>query len=338
MKTEIFGTLGPSCDNTDLLYEMFRRGMTGMRLNLSHTSLEESRESIARFHEAARRAGCCGELLIDMQGPELRVGRLKQPVELKDGETVFLSEEAGVPVPESVLNALESGDILLFDDGRLEVKVCSCGDGSAEAAVIRGGFLSGRKSVKIVNKTVSGPVLTEQDLANIRQAKEYGVTALMQPFVHGGSQLQYVRSVLDEEGCDDIRIFAKIEDRTGMEHLDEIVPQADMIVIARGDLGNDMPLWELPAACHQIESVCRKYGKPFLMVTQMLYTMIGSPVPTRAEVSDIFHAVLEGASAVMVTNETAAGKFPAEVIRYLANTAKSAEEVRKEEEHAGQSI
>ena len=338
MKTEIFGTLGPACDSTDLLYEMFRRGMTGMRLNLSHTSLQESRDSIARFHEAAQRAGRRGELLIDMQGPELRVGRLKQPLQLKDGDNVHLAIDAGIPIPESVLNALEAGDILLFDDGRLEVKIRSCTEQGAEAVVERGGQLKGRKSVKIVNKTVSGPVLTGQDIANIRQAREYGVTALMQPFVHDGSQLQYVRSVLDEEGCRDIRIFAKIEDRTGMEHLEEIVPYADMIVIARGDLGNDMPLWELPAACRRIESVCRQYGRPFLTVTQMLYTMIESPVPTRAEVSDIFHAVLEGASAVMVTNETAAGKFPAEVIRYLANTAESAETVRKEEEHAGQSI
>ena len=338
MKTEIFGTLGPACDNTDLLYEMFRRGMTGMRLNLSHTSLEESRDSIARFHEAAQRAGRRGELLIDMQGPELRVGRMKSPAELAEGETVLLSEDCVIPLPQAVLDALEEEDTLLFDDGRLELKVCSRKAGILETRVVRGGLLYGRKSVKIVNKTINGAVLTEQDIANIEHAQEYGVTALMQPFVHSSDQLRHVRSVLDEKGCRHIRIFAKIEDRTGMENLEEIVPYADMIVIARGDLGNDMPLWELPAACHHIEAVCRKHGIPFLTVTQMLYTMIESPVPTRAEVSDIFHAVLEGASAVMVTNETAAGKFPAEVIRYLANTAESAENVRKEEEHAGQSL
>jgi pyruvate kinase len=146
----------------------------------------------------------------------------------------------------------------------------------------------------------------------------------MQPFVTKGKQLKEVRDVLHAYGLDDIRIFAKIESREGISLLDEIMPEADMIVIARGDLGNDMPLWELPKAQKCIEDRCIAAGKPFLVVTQMLASMTDSPVPTRAEVSDIFRAVYEGASAVMVTNETAVGKYPAEVIRYLKNTADSA--------------
>ena len=331
MKTEIFGTLGPSCDDEDLLYEMFRRGMTGMRLNLSHTTLKESAQSIARFHQAAKRAKTKGELLIDMQGPELRTGRLKSPVKLEKDMTVTLSAKEGILLPEAVMSALEPMDHVLFDDGRLEAVIERCQGEKAYGRVIRGGLLASRKSVKIVHKTINGPVLTEEDLANIACARQYGVTALMQPFVHSGDQLRYVRSVLDDHGCEEIRIFAKIEDCTGIQHLDDIVSAADMIVIARGDLGNDMPLWDLPAACETIMQACRKQNRPFLMVTQMLYSMIESPVPTRAEVSDIYHAVRDGAAAVMVTNETAAGKYPAEVIRYLANTAQSAECYKEEQ-------
>lgn len=167
--------------------------------------------------------------------------------------------------------------------------------------------------------------MTEQDKKNIRLAKEYGVTALMQPFVTKGSQLEQVKKELRSEGMENIRIFAKIENREGMKHIQDIMPAADMIVIARGDLGNDMPLWELPAAQKMLSDRCMEEGKPFLVVTQLLTSMVEHRYPTRAEVSDIYHAVLDGAAAVMVTNETAVGKYPAEVIRYLKKTVQEAE-------------
>ena len=336
MKTEIFGTLGPGCDSEELLAEMFRRGMTGIRLNLSHASLRDSAEQIRRFQLAAERAGKHPELLIDMQGPELRVGRLASSLSLDEGEIVQMGD-GRVPLPPAVISAACVNDILLLDDGRIEGTVEGKTDTSLDVRITRGGVLNSRKSVKIIGRTVQGPVLTAEDLVNIRDAKEFGVTALMQPFVHSGGQLEEVRQALQDAGCADLRLFAKIEDCEGIRNLRDIVPQADMVVIARGDLGNDMPLWQLPAACMAIEAVCREYGKPFLMVTQMLYTMLSHPVPTRAEVSDIFHAVAEGAAAVMVTNETAVGMYPGEVIRYLANTAESAEEYRRKRD-AGQSV
>ena len=169
------------------------------------------------------------------------------------------------------------------------------------------------------------PVLTQHDIANIRLAKEYGVTALMQPFVFSGEDVRQVKEILKEEQVENIQIFAKIENRVGVAGLEDILSEADMLVIARGDLGNDMPLWELPMIQKQIEKTCKKHKKPYMVVTQMLTSMEQNPVPTRAEVSDIFHAVYHGAGAVMVTGETAVGNHPVEVIRYLANTAKEAE-------------
>ena len=164
---------------------------------------------------------------------------------------------------------------------------------------------------------------------NIRMAKEYGVTALMQPFVLSGEDLAYVRAVLKENQVEDIQIFAKIENRIGIENLENILPEADVVIIARGDLGNDMPLWELPVVQKQIERTCRKYNKPYVVVTQMLASMEENPVPTRAEVSDIFHAVMHGAWGVMITGESAVGNFPVEAVKYLVNTAREAEKYIK---------
>lgn len=329
--TEIFGTLGPACAQADILEKMFLEGMTGMRLNLSHTNLRESEPLIQYFHQAAQRAGVRPELLIDMQGPEIRIGELCEPLQLKESEERTLTEQSAakpdagaIPVADSVLSVLEAGDHILLDDGKLELVVTSVKPQIA-ACVLRGGILQERKSLKVADKQILGPVLTEQDRENIRLAKDYGVTALMQPFVTKGTQLSEVKSVLWEHGMNDIRIFAKIENREGMRQMRDIMPNADMIVIARGDLGNDMPLWELPAAQKKISDICKEASKPFLVVTQLLASMVQHPYPTRAEVSDIYHAVADGAGAVMVTNETAVGKYPVEVIRYLKKTVQEAE-------------
>ena len=178
----------------------------------------------------------------------------------------------------------------------------------------------------ITCETSSEPVLTEHDLNNVRCAAEYGVTGLMQPFVHSGEELRKVRKALQENGADHVKIFAKIENMQGVDNLEDILPEADWVIIARGDLGNDMDLWQLPAVQKKIAAACVKAGKPFVVVTQMLASMEHSPVPTRAEVSDIFNAVLDGCAGVMVTGETAVGDYPTEVIRYLTNTVKSAED------------
>ena len=220
---------------------------------------------------------------------------------------------------------------VLLDDGKLLLRVTEQTESGAVAEVLRGGVLRGRKSLALPGADLEPPTMTASDVENIRIAAFCGVTGVMQPFVRSRRDLETVRQALDENGGANIRLFAKIENQMGLERLPEFLETADEIVIARGDLGNAMPLWELPAAQKRIEAQCRKAGKPFMVVTQMLASMEQNPVPTRAEVSDIFNAVADGAAAVMVTGETAVGKWPVEVIRYLSNTVQAAERFLKEE-------
>ena len=324
MKTKIFGTFGPACGSKETIKHMIEVGMTGMRLNLSHTTLQESAEYINNYKAVAAECGVNPQILIDMKGPELRIGTLKKPIHLE------VDTKAQIPIPKEVLEVLEAGDQILLDDGKILVEVLSKETSDFEhtevlVRVLRGGILTSGKSIKVVGKQVTLPPLTDHDISNIKVAKDYGVTGLMQPFVLSGEDLKYVRSVLKEYGAEDIQIFAKIENRIGVEHLDNILPEADVIIIARGDLGNDMPLWELPRVQKKIEDTCKKYNKPYIVVTQMLASMEENPVPTRAEVSDIYHAVYHGAWGVMLTGETAVGKYPVEAIRYMTNTAKEGE-------------
>ena len=316
--TELFGTLGPACQDLELLRHMFLAGMSGMRLNLSHAGLRESEAMIASFHEAAKRANIKNaELLIDLQGPELRIGVLETPLELTEDAIISLDT---LSLNEAVLSELETGDELLLDDGKIAGTLETDG-----LRITRAGRLTSRKSVKIVGKNIPMPALTAIDRRNLSDAVRYGVSAVMQPFVRNAADLLAVREALKENNADHIRIFAKIENREGLVHLDEIIDASDMIVIARGDLGNDIPLSELPGVQKDIASACLCKKIPFLVVTQMLTSMIHSPIPTRAEVSDIFNAVTDGASAVMVTNETAVGEYPVQVMQVLHDTTLAAE-------------
>ncbi len=314
---ELFGTLGPACRGQDTLIHMFQEGMTGMRLNLSHSGLAESEAMIHEFQQAANTAGVKPELLIDLQGPELRIGALNQALTLADHSIIPAS---AIPLPAQVAQVLEPSDHVLLDDGKLELEYQT-----NTFTVLRGGTLLSRKSIKIVNKDVPMPALTDADKENLALARSFGVSAVMQPFVRDDLDLKAVKEELLKNNASDIRIFSKIENRIGLSNLDRIIPHSDMVVIARGDLGNDIPLAELPGVQKDIASACKKQNVPFLVVTQMLTSMISSPVPTRAEVSDIFNAVTDGASAVMVTNETAAGNYPVEVIKVLRDTTAAAE-------------
>ncbi len=340
-KTEIYGTIGPACAKAETLTEMFRLGMAGIRLNLSHTGLESCREWIELIKAAAKAAGKQPKLLIDLQGPELRIGELRQPVELAEGETAVFVESgkngagaaslpendlegagaallpendlagagrdiAVIPVPKPVLGAFKAGQEVLLDDGKILLEVLE----QEEAAkakegilckVLRGGTLKPRKSIALPGVRLKLPVLTESDRRNIRSARSHGVTGVMLPFVRSAEDLIELRQELQEADAGELEVFAKIENLEGVAHLEELLPFADQIVVARGDLGNSMPLWELPVVQAKIAETCRLAGKPFLIVTQMLASMEEHPFPTRAEVSDIFRAVSEGAASVMVS-------------------------------------
>ncbi len=342
MKTQIYATFGPACRKEHILKEMIKAGMTGIRLNLSHTTLLESEDYILAYQKVAKECGVKPQILIDMQGPELRIGNLQEPIFLKEEEEIVLAKEEVIlkesffngikvlyrtiiPIPEIVIKETFIEDELLLDDGKIKVKVIEVRNDFLKAIVLRGGVLLGRKSIKNVNRNIKMPVLTKHDIENIRFAKKYGITALMQPFVLNKEDLTYVRTILRQYDAEDILIFAKIENQIGVKNLEQILPNADVLIIARGDLGNDMPLWELPRVQKEIEMICKKYNKPYIVVTQMLASMEQNPVPTRAEVSDIFHAVYHGAYGVMITGESAIGKYPVEAVSYLTNTAKEAE-------------
>lgn len=315
---EIYGTLGPACGDPAVLEAMFRTGMTGLRLNLSHGMLEESRPLLEQMCAAAEAAGVRPDLLIDLQGPELRVGREGLPLTLTPGGTVSL---ARIPLPPAARDAARPGTELLLDDGKLLLSVCE-GD---KARVLRGGVLLPQKSVAIPGFSPALPALTEMDHQNLSLAAAFGVTGVMQSFVRDRNDLLEVRNAMEKHDCKGIKLYAKIESRAGLSSLSDWISLPDVLVIARGDLGNAFPLWELPAIQKSVAAKARAAGKPFLVVTQMLASMEKSPVPTRAEVSDIFNAVLDGASAVMLTGETAVGRYPVEAMTYFCKTAHRAQ-------------
>lgn len=317
----IYGTLGPACRDRETLRQMLSEGMTGMRLNLSHSTLKEASGLLEAYRTAADACGVRPELLIDMQGPELRIGALDKPIPLNAGDVL---KTDALPFPVEVREAINTAAFhqeILLDDGKILLTL----EASHRLRVVRGGILESRKSVALPGITIQTPAMTEADREQIRMAKEYGVTAVMQPFVRCKEDLMEVRNALDQADGKEIRLLAKVENKTGIAHLNELIPFCDEIVIARGDLGNAVPLWELPAVQKRIAAVCREAGRDFTVVTQMLDSMTHRPVPTRAEVSDIFNAVLDGAASVMLTGETASGDYPVQSIRYLVKTVREAE-------------
>ena len=316
--------MGPACRDENTIYDMLCQGMTGMRLNLSHAGLAESRAAIDAFKSAAGRFGKPADLLIDLQGPELRIGRIAEALSLKDGS------KATVPIPGTVAVLLKPGQTVSLDDGKLLAEVLSVDrhmdDPSkprydAVVHILRGGILKSSKSLKIEGVDTDLPALTERDTANLQIAADYGVTTVMLPFVRNAADIRELKNATAGR----FRVFAKIENMMGVEHAEEIIEELDhdrdMLVIARGDLGNAMPLWELPKVQKQLEGICHEAGMPYLVVTELLSSMVENPVPTRAEVSDVYHAIYHGASALMVTNETAVGKYPVEVIKYMKHVA-----------------
>lgn len=332
---EIYGTLGPACASVSCLKEMIKAGMTGIRLNLSHTGLVGSEGWIGALHQAERESGRSVPLLVDLQGPELRTGRRKNPLLLTEGQVLpisFLSENRGeadgVILPDETRPFLKAGREVLLDDGKVRLEIASKEGDRILACVVQPGILGSRKSLSLPGCTVDMPPLTQADLDNMAFFRSMGVSQVMQPFVRSASDLEALRKALDASGNSAVQIFAKLENRQGLDALDDLLPLADQIVIARGDLGSALPLWELPWVQKEVAKKCREAGRAFMVVTQMLDSMMTRPLPTRAEVSDIANAVWDGASSVMVTGETAAGKYPVAAIDYLTRTAHFARDHR----------
>lgn len=315
---QFYGTIGPACARLEALRQMAAAGMTGIRMNLSHGSLDDHADWLELIHKAG-----IPQLLIDLQGPELRIGQLAQPLELAAGDSLLLGN-GGVSCPAALLEVVHPGQELLLDDGRLLARVCATRPGTLVCTIERGGTLQSRKSIAAPGLTVPSPTLTEEDEANLRIAADCGVTGVMLPFVRSAEDIRALRRALKAAGAPHIRIFAKIENLAGVQALPDFLSLVDEVVIARGDLGNAMPLWELPRCQKQLAAACKAANVPFMVVTQMLDSMHQRAVPTRAEVSDIYNAVLDGASSLMLTGETAAGQYPVQAMEYLVKTAQTA--------------
>lgn len=324
LRMEFYGTLGPACSGRDTLVSLFRAGMTGARLNLSHTSLTDCQPLLQDlFRPAALEAGVTPHLILDLQGPELRIGPLPAPIPLWNGQDILLGD-GGIPVPDAVLKTARPGHQISLDDSALLLEVQRCSPSVLLCRVLRGGTLAQRKSLAILGTAPDTPALTKEDLANLDLAGQFGVTHILQPFVRNRQDIAALRQALQARGLEHVRIMAKIESRQGLQHLDEILETADQICIARGDLGNAMPLWKLPGVQKDISRRCRASGKPFCLVTQLLWSMEQRPVPTRAEVCDIYNGVLDGAASLMLTGETAVGKYPIQAMEVLVKTAHAA--------------
>lgn len=317
-----YATLGPSCCDTAALAALLRRGITGFRLNLSHTPLAARTDWIAALHEAERKTGLRAQLMIDLRGPEVRIGDMPAPLPLAEGAAVTLG--ADIPVDGDVLDALRPGMTVLLDDGAIALTVV---DGGV-CRVTRGGTLTGHKSLTLEGVDLRRPALCEADLADLSQAAALGVNAVMQPFVRSADDLRVVRQTMAENGLADAELFAKVENQPGLDALPDWLALCDVVTIARGDLGSSLPLEQLPAAQKRIAALCRSHRKPFLVVTQLLHSMIDHPSPTRAEVLDIYNAVLDGADCLMLTGETAQGRYPLESADWLIRVAQEAEKAR----------
>ena len=317
-----YATLGPSCCDTAALSALLRRGVTGFRLNLSHTPLAARTDWIAALHEAERKTGLRAQLMIDLRGPEVRIGDMPVPLPLAEGAAVTLG--ADIPVDGDVLDALRPGMTVLLDDGAMALTVV---DGGV-CRVTRGGTLTGHKSLTLEGVDLRRPALCEADLADLSQAAALGVNAVMQPFVRSAGDLRVVRQTMAENGLADAELFAKVENQPGLDALPDWLALCNVVTIARGDLGSSLPLEQLPAAQKRIAALCRSHRKPFLVVTQLLHSMIDHPSPTRAEVLDIYNAVLDGADCLMLTGETAQGRYPLESADWLIRVAQEAEKAR----------
>lgn len=344
----LYGTLGPACATKEKIRTMFLSGMTGMRLNLSHSNLDDCKDWLQQYYEVSERLHIVPELLVDLQGPELRIGTLDIPLSLSEDDLIFLVSEKSfdkrkensaifsriisgenelsiIPCPDILFSYFDEGQEVKINDGKIVLELSAPLEEDIFCAKVKkGGELTSRKSIAIKDVTVPLPVLTETDKQNLKLLRKYHVTGVMLPFVRNADDLITLRKELCADGMDYIRIFAKIESLEGVENLPSLLPFCDEIVIARGDLGNAIPLPKLPAIQKRIAMTCLRAKKPFMVVTQMLASMEQNPVPTRAEVTDIFQAVLDGASSLMLTGETAVGAYPEEAIKILAQTSEEA--------------
>ena len=328
--TKIVATVGPASSSREMLKQLFLSGVDVFRLNMSHGTHEDVRERHRLIREIEMELERPIGILVDLQGPKLRVGQFADgSAELEEGAKFRfdLTDVPGdvhrvtLPHPE-IFAALEPGATLLVNDGKIRLKVQSCDAEHAECEVLVGGTISNNKGVNLPDVVLPLAALTEKDRIDLEFAKELGMDWLALSFVQKPEDVFEARELLGEHR---VAIMVKVEKPAAVERFDEILDAADGIMVARGDLGVEMMSWELPPIQKRMILACRQAAKPVIVATQMLESMIENPQPTRAEVSDVATAIYDGADAVMLSAESAAGKYPIQAVEMMNNVARNVE-------------
>ncbi|MBH0239417.1 pyruvate kinase [Methylobrevis albus] len=329
-KVKILATLGPSSSDAATIRRLYDAGADIFRINMSHTSHEKLGQLVAAIREVEADCGRPIAILADLQGPKLRVGafpggaptlEIGQRFEFVAEKIDGTKERVHLPHPE-IFAGLKPGHVILIDDGKLRLRTVSCDGKVAVTTVEVGGKISDRKGVSLPDTTIGSSALTPKDHADLLAALDAGADWIALSFVQRPEDIEEVKVIVGRKAG----VLAKIEKPQAVQHLDAIIQQADALMVARGDLGVEMPLEQVPGLQKRITRAARRAGKPVVIATQMLESMIGSPVPTRAEVSDVATAVFEGADAIMLSAESAAGAYPIDAVATMDRIAVEVEQ------------
>ena len=332
-KTKIICTIGPASENEEVLTQMCLAGMNVARLNFSHGSHEEHEKKIELIKRVRQKLDMPVPIMLDTKGPEYRIGVFGEgkAVIAEGADFIFtvddvVGDETRVSVNyKNLHNELKVGDTVTVNNGMVKFQVENIEGHEIRCKCLVGGLLSNRKSMSFPNKVMSGPYLSEQDKADIIFGIRHGVDFVAASFVSCKQDVLDIRKLLDDNGGEDIEIIAKIENRSGVDHVEDICSVCSGVMIARGDLGVEIPFVEVPAVQKKLTRVCRMLGKRVITATEMLESMIQNPRPTRAEISDVANAVYDGTSCVMLSGESAAGKYPVEAVQAMAQIAEYTE-------------
>jgi len=320
-RTKIVCTIGPACRG--ILEEMIKAGMDVARLNFSHGTHSQHREDIRRIRELSTQLGKPISIMQDLPGPKLRIGEIA-PMELREGDEVILSAkgtEGAIPVPyQELVEDIKVGEPIFMDDGKIKLRATGKGEKEIRCEVLEGGILSSHKGINLPGTSLSLPSATEEDLNHLQFGLEEGVDYVALSFVRSKQDVVGVKEEVRRRGFD-LPIIAKIEKSEALKAIDEIVAAADGVMVARGDLGVEVPIEGVALVQKMLIEKCNRWGKPVITATQMLESMVENQRPTRAEVTDVSNAIFDGTDAVMLSEETAAGKHPIEAVKMMAKIA-----------------
>ena len=333
--TKIVSTIGPSTDSKEQIVELVEAGVNVIRQNFSHVDHEQHGKIFDRIREASEKTA----VMADTKGPEIRLGEVKEDTMLEAGEKVVLTtediegDEERLPIQyKDLMHHIETGDEVRIDDGKIELEVLKVDSEEAECEVEFGGEVSTRKAVNVPGKDIGLRAPTDKDRKDIEFAAEKGYDFVSLSFVKHAEDVKEVREILEEHDSE-MQIISKIEHQKAVENFDEILEESDAIMVARGDLGVEMPAAELPGLQKEMIEKCNKAGKPVITATQMLESMTGNSTATRAEISDVANAVLDGSDAVMLSGETAIGDYPVKTVKFMADIVQEAESTVEEKVH-----